>query len=348
MITSEVEWNSRHAVTWICDLQDPGRRTGFPSQFLVGVDEEKGIVAMVSGDVGEATIRSFPGLDLISTLGGIQPRTVCGNLSHDGKLLATGCLNGVTRIRKLVDLTSNVVPRDEPLPLVVRDVAFSMDDRFLIEVSSSGDIQIRDVVTQTLQKTLSTGQSGAWSTSISPDGKWFAVGCVNGCTKIYSWADVTAVRTVIQQLTQPTPAAAVDLKGHDYAVIDSTGAARVYSSDDDRMLQSIPAPDGVTFCDLGSSYRAFDLRTPGSHECHQQCLVFERRKDAFWHLRTSPAKAAKFPSGTPPARSTVLQIEANQSFAGDFKSGGKFSSLTEATNCFSRSAVPCFSTQSDK
>lgn len=246
VITSEVEWKEKMAVTWVCDLQNPEQRTRFPGQCLLDVDESRGIVALVS-DAGEVTLRRFPGLELISSLPGIQPKTLRGEFSPDGKLLATGSVDGETHVRQLAGVSDTKLPRFEPLPHVVRDVAFSPDNRFLIEAMGASVIHVWDTSTQTLLKVLTTQVGETWSCAVSPDGNWLAIGCNDGITELHSLEDIAPLRHTIREFKTLNPGTCVDPVSRDYALMNDSGNLAVYSSDNDRLVQSIVAPENVVF-----------------------------------------------------------------------------------------------------
>ncbi|MCA9012620.1 MAG: protein kinase [Planctomycetaceae bacterium] len=253
VVISEVEWKSKLAVTWVCDLQDPTHRIQIPGQFPLGFDEERGIFAVVS-DAGEVSVRNYPRFSAEGSLLGLQPRTVCGSLSHDGQLLATGSMDGNTHIRRLSDSTSEKLPRNAPVPPHIRSLAFSIDDKFLIEVTSTGFVHIWETSTRTLQKVFLAGIGETWSCAVSPDGRWLAVGCSDGITEIYAWSAITGVRRSVLQFEQTISDAAVDVRTRDFAVLDATGHVRIYSSDDDQLLQSILVPADVAFRNLTFSH----------------------------------------------------------------------------------------------
>ena len=244
VITSGVEWETKQSTTWICDLEDATHRIPFPGQFLLGVDESNQIATLVS-DAGEVTVRSFPTFEVVHTLPGAQPRIVCGALSHDGKIIATGSMDGNTHIRQLAEISNVALMRAEPIPPVIRDVAFSMDDRLLFEVLGTGVIQIWDAATQTLQKVLLLQNREAWSGAVSPDGKWLAIGGNNGITELHSLGKIAPVRKSVRQFRSSNLDTSVDHITRDYAVLNESGNVDVYSSVNDRLVQTIPAPENV-------------------------------------------------------------------------------------------------------
>ncbi len=206
------------------------------------MDEANQIATLVS-DAGEVTVRSFPTFDVIRSLPGIQPRIVCGALSHDGKILATGSMDGNTHMRQLAEMSDETLMRAEPIPPVIRDVAFSMDDRFLIEILGTGLVQIWDAATRTLQKVLLLENREAWSGAVSPDGKWLAIGCSNGLTELHSLEKIAPLRKSIRQFQSSHQDTSVDRKSRDYAVLNESGNVDVYSSETDRLVQTIAAPE---------------------------------------------------------------------------------------------------------
>ena len=246
LITSGVEWQTKRATTWICDLDDATRRVPIPGQFLLDVDEESRVAMLVS-DAGDVTLRSFPTLDVIRSLPGIQPGIVCGTLAHKGKLLATGSMDGNTHLRQLTEISDTTLMRAAPLPPAIRDVAFSIDDRFLIEVMGTGVIQIWDISTRTVQKVLLANNRSAWSGAVSPDGKWLAIGTEDGITELHSLQKIAELRQPIRQLQTSNSDTSVDRISRDYAVLNGSGNIDLYSSDNHRLIQTIVAPKNVVF-----------------------------------------------------------------------------------------------------
>lgn len=96
-------------------------------------------------------------------------------------------------------MSDETLMRAEPIPPVIRDVAFSMDDRFLIEILGTGLVQIWDAATRTLQKVFYFGKPEKPGGQISPDGKWLAIGCSNGLTELHSLEKIAPLRKSIRQ-----------------------------------------------------------------------------------------------------------------------------------------------------
>jgi WD40 repeat protein len=245
VITSEIVWKTKTGTTWICDLQDPTKRKEHSGLVLLDVHDQSQVAALVD-ESGTVSVRSVPSLELISVLPEPQLKTTCGKFSRSGEQLATGNAFGTTVLSRLSELKCEKLARHDPVPDVVTDVVFSINGRFLIETNGKGVVQIWDTSTRSVQKVIKTSVDEAWSLAASPDGKWLAVGCIDGQIELFSMPEIGKLRGISRRWPQSNLCCAIDPRTENYAVLESGPTIRIYSSDDDSEVKTLPLnPDFV-------------------------------------------------------------------------------------------------------
>jgi WD40 repeat protein/serine/threonine protein kinase len=242
LVTTESEWKvfTANMSTWNRSTE---RRVKTVNGFrMLAVNTTGDQLVAVNAD-GQVSIWKLPELEQQSIWTEHHKQIYCGQISRDGRFLATGSHDGTVRLWTIGQDISRQLPNFDPHRPSIRGLAFSPDHRFLAVADDDGVTTFWDVESLTIQKVIhSPGQN--WSADISPDGLTLGLGRLNGVVQLHDLSDLPQTRRRIFRSNAELHAAAIDSSGRRFALIsgDRTTAS-IIDGEDGTLLQTLTSPD---------------------------------------------------------------------------------------------------------
>ena len=257
LVATDVEWNNLEGHISLWNLTTRQRVRLLDHQRMLAINPDGTRIAVVSND-GKPAILSLPRLEQVAASEQTIPETSCGRFSNDGSRLAIGSRRGEVSVwdSELRSSFSLTIPGPQRRP--VRDVAFSLDDRFLVCGTDRSVAWTWELASHTIQNVW-RADGPIWSLDFSPDGASLVLGCNDGSMVVHKTANAESHRRRIWQTSETAQAVAMN-----------SDASRIAVTTDHR-VEILDASNGATLL----TWPLLDDAVPIS-------LAFARQKNSVW------------------------------------------------------------------